>query len=220
MSVILLDGTENPERKIAYCARLCYSNRKIQSIKDNLSNDEINRMVNMILNNKHYSILEHVVFTFGIEGISRVASHQLVRHRMASYSHQSLRYTKVKNPVWKFPDKLSDEYRKVIKNEYEKSLETYNNLIEHGVNKEDARYILPNGVTSNLIITINTRSLFNTFKTRLCKRSQDEIRNIVTEMYNILHELYPNIFNMKVCGPPCISEGKCKESNPCGFKIK
>ena len=229
MKVILLDKTENPERKIAYCARLCYSNKPPDKLKEKLKEDEINRMVQMIIETNHHSVLEHVSFTFGIQNISRNATHQLVRHRLASFSQQSLRYTEIKAgenvysnldqdsiPDYIYSDKkLYDLYTKKLKSIEELSLKYYNELLDNDIKPEDARNVLLTSVNTNIIFTMNCRTLFNFFKLRLCNKAQKEIKRMANQMFSILAKEHPLVFNLKNCGPACYSEGKCKELQPC-----
>jgi thymidylate synthase (FAD) len=97
MYVELLKYTDDPERVVALAARLCYTKSSIGELKNNLSDEYVNRLVQKIISLGHLSVLEHASFSFGIEGISRATSHQLVRHRIASYSQQSQRYVEYDN---------------------------------------------------------------------------------------------------------------------------
>lgn len=231
MKVILLDHTENPVNKIAYCARICYSTRRPEELKEKLSVKEANRMVKMIIESGHHSILEHINFTFGVTGISRNASHQIVRHRMSSFAQQSLRYSELTDTLsdaysmteeYNIPEyiKTSPELSRVYIDELEKmeklSLESYHRLLENDIRPEDARNVLLTSINSNMIITMNGRALFNFFNLRLCFKAQSEIRKIASEMFIILNKKYPEIFQMKYCGPNCYVSGKeCKEIQPC-----
>lgn len=229
MKILLLDKTEKPEQKIAYCARICYSKRNIEDIKNTMSEKEIKKMVNKIIKSGHHSVLEHITFTFGIQCISRNASHQLVRHRLSSYSQQSLRYTEIDNidglysmtNINEIPNyiKQSDELMEIYTSELEKmqnqSISSYKKLTDANIKPEDARNVLLTSINSNMIITMNGRSIFNFLKLRLCKKAQLEINNIAWSIFNILNDKHPTIFNLGTCGAPCQSEGKCKEINPC-----
>jgi len=171
MEVKLLAYTPNPDLLCADIACICYQSRK-ETEEEKLS------LLRSIIKKGHESVIEHANFTFLIKGISRVASHQLVRHRIASYTQQSLRYTKAAE--YELPESLKDDFQSQF---YLNSLFSfYQSLIEKGIKKEDARYILPNAVTSDLVVTMNARELRHFFILRLDKRAQEEIRNIAQKM--------------------------------------
>ena len=165
----------------------------------------------------HLSPLEHVQLTFSIEGISRVASHQLVRHRIASYSQQSQRYTEMEMTVWGLgnmylPSSVWDWYEKhqdAVRN-LELALEAYDQMLRDGVPSEDARYILPEGTTSNIVVTMNLRSLLHFFHERLCASAQDEIRDIAGQMAKLTIEMFPWL--SEFIGPKCLDSDHCLNS--------
>lgn len=165
----------------------------------------------------HLSPLEHVQLTFNIEDISRVASHQLVRHRIASYSQQSQRYTEMEMSAWglgnvHLPPKVWDWYDKhqeAAKN-LELALAAYDQMIRDGVPSEDARYILPEGTTSNIVVTMNLRSLLHFFNERLCSSAQEEIRDIAGQMAELTTEMFPWL--SEFIGPKCIGSDHCLNS--------
>jgi thymidylate synthase (FAD) len=171
MDVKLLSYTPNPDLLCADIACICYQSKK-ETEEEKLS------LLRSIIKRGHESVIEHVSFTFLIKGISRVASHQLVRHRIASYTQQSLRYTKATE--YELPESLKDDFQSQF---YLNSLFSfYQSLIEKGIKKEDARYILPNAVTSDLVVTMNARELRHFFILRLDKRAQEEIRKVAQKM--------------------------------------
>lgn len=219
MRVKLLKCTTNPEKYIASIARVCYSKRDPETILENMTDKQITKMVKKIIESGHLSLLEHITFTFGVSDISRVLSHQLVRHRMASYAQQSQRYVDFSDNSLNYfiPEEIKNnpEIEEIYNNIIANSFNGYNKLIELGIKPEDARYVLPNATSTNIIITMNGRSLFNFFKLRLCMRAQNEIREMAVEMFNILNKNFPLIFKLEYCGPACKSEGGCKESVPC-----
>ncbi len=150
---------------------------------DNLGEKD-KELIRKIVSMGHLSTLEHLTYTFRIQGISRVCSHQLVRHRIASYSQQSHRYTSPKDFV--IPPKIAsrvnvDDYTR--ENLYHYVWDFYEALIDAGIPREDARYFLPQAVTTSLIMTINARSLRNFFQLRLDKKAQWEIRLLAENMY-------------------------------------
>ncbi|MCX8059464.1 MAG: FAD-dependent thymidylate synthase [Spirochaetes bacterium] len=214
MNVKLLSFTPDPEKVVAYSANLCYSKTNIEeTINKFYDINEIKRLINLLIEKNHLSPFEHVNFTFGIEGISRVTSHQLVRHRIASYSQQSQRYVKYtkENFDYVIPDTIKkskylnqyNEYIKIGQNLYEK-------MINDGIPKEDARYIFPNATKTNIIATFNGRSLLNFFELRCCYHSQWEIRRLAYAMLKLVKEIAPNLFS--IAGPSC-KKGICREND-------
>jgi len=212
MKVTLISSTPNPELTIARAARLCYR----RSYDEDITLEKAQKLIREIVARGHESVLEHASFTFLIGGISRAASHQLVRHRIASYSQQSQRYIHFKNPEFVIPpsikenETLFDHFREQI----QKSSDIYQEMIKMGIAEEDARYILPQAITSQIILTANAREYLHILKLRLCSRSQWEIRMIATAILKILKELSPIIFES--AGPPCAT-GICPEGDKgCG----
>ncbi len=144
------------------------------------------------------SVLEHVVFTFYIEGISRVTSHQLIRHRLASYTQESQRYSAVSRD-YVTPESivmagLSDRYRRFV----EEAFKLYEELVSAGVPYEDARYVLPQSVTTRLIMTLNLRELLHIACLRLSKDAQWEIRKLVSSMIDEVSKVLPEINELVV----------------------
>ena len=169
------------------------------------------------LNSHHDSVLEHWSATFAIEGISRACSHQLVRHRVASYSQQSQRYVKMDGFVFVTPDTIKDnpdaymDYWDLMQH----ISDFYNTLVEkHGIPAEDARYVLPNACCTNIVVTMNARELRHFLGLRLCARAQKEIRELAERMLELLKEECPELF--KDIGPQCEQKGYCSEEKGCG----
>ena len=233
MKVELLAYTPEPEKVIATAAKLCYSSSDISTLQDNLTEDKITKFIDMLMSLGHESPVEHVSFTFGIAGISRACSHQLVRHRIASYSQKSQRYVSENQFEYITPTAIEnvpsaknkyDELMNYIQSEYNNIKdELINYHISKGYDKkvaekmanEDARYVLPNACETKIIITMNIRSLFNFFRLRCCNRAQWEIRNVANEMLKLCLQKAPHIFAN--AGPSCIADGKCSEGKmTCG----
>lgn len=241
MNVILLEHTPDPEKLAATAAKLCYSSSDIGSLRDGLSYDKISDYIDMLVSIGHESVMEHVSFTFGIEGISRACSHQLVRHRLASYSQKSQRYVNengfdfITPPAIEACPQANEEFRKAvdsIQKSYEKIAATLTEIhkaefVEQGLDEksavskakklanEDARFILPNACETKIVVTMNVRSLFNFFRHRCCNRAQWEIRAVANEMLRLCLEAAPHIFAH--AGPSCVATGKCPEGKmSCG----
>lgn len=215
MKVTLLTHTPDPEKIVAAAARLCYSNKEVSEIMDNFTDEKIEKFINKLISLGHESPLEHVSFTFGVEGISRACSHQLVRHRIASYSQKSQRYVKEYDFEYVIPPKIENS---IYKPEYEYMMYTinefYKDLIAMGLEPEDARMVLPNACCTSIIVTMNVRTLLNFFKHRDCNRAQWEIRELSREMMKICKEIAPRLFSK--AGASC-RHGKCSEGEmSCG----
>lgn len=172
-----------------------------------------------LINNGHLSPVEHISFTFGIEGISRSLSHQLVRHRIgASYSQQSQRFVEAKQFNYIIPDSFiySEElpFGKAWFAEKMSIIQSwYNEAIKTGIPKEEARALLPNACETKLMLTMNARELLHFFKVRTCNKAQTEIRELAFEMFKIVKKIAGTIF--KNAGPSCVSEGGCNEGERC-----
>ncbi|PLX46562.1 MAG: thymidylate synthase (FAD) [Deltaproteobacteria bacterium] len=214
--VKVLAHTPDPERAVAVAARLCYSPRSVETLSDSLTGAEIASLIDKIVEMGHYSPLEHAVFTFGIDNISRACSHQLVRHRVASYSQQSQRYVKLDKVSAIVPPSIEADHE--AKSLFEEKLRElwafYSELVERGVAPEDARYILPNACETKIIVTMNARELHHFFALRLCHRAQWEIRDMALEVYKAIAPIAPGLF--KGAGPGCV-KGACPEGEySCG----
>ena len=221
MNVILLAHTPEPDAVVAAAARICYRD---VSAADLLKGEEENlsrKLIADLFKSGHVSTFEHVSFTFGIDGLSRVASHQLVRHRVASFSQQSQRYVKMNYDPEAviIPPSIQNnpEALKIFNDAVKQSQEAYKNLIDLGIAKEDARFILPHGHSTRLVLTMNARELHHFFSLRLCSRAQWEIHELARKMLILCREKAPVLFEK--AGPSCIF-GKCSEARSCGNPYK
>ncbi len=240
LKVELLRYTKEGEKLVASAAKLCYSPVGIGEIEDNLEEKNIEKFLNMLMDLGHESPMEHVSFTFGVEGVSRTLTHQLVRHRIASYSQQSQRYVKLNQFEYIIPPSIAEDEqaKKIFIEAMEKDQQYYNRLtdilfnkhynefIKQGVGQkeakrkaeklaiEDARYVFPNACETKIVFTMNARSLLNFFRLRTCNRAQWEIRNMAMEMLKLVKGVYPILF--KHAGPACLN-GPCPEGDmTCG----
>lgn len=225
LKVLLLNHSPDPDQTVAVAAKLCYSPSTVENIREKISRTEISAFIKKIIEMGHLSPVEHASFTFAVEGISRVCSHQLVRHRLASYSQQSQRYVGMdKGFSYIIPPSIEEDFE--LKERYISFMEEvqkfYNYLVEKFKRKgktgesayEDARFVLPNATETKLIITMNARELLHFFTQRLCLRAQWEIRNMALEMLKIVKKVAPIIFSS--AGPPCL-RGRCPEGKfSCG----
>ena len=206
MKVTLVDFPIFADYK-AYCAaRVCYSDKGFCDIWNDTvrcspeiedpDNDKALLLLKGLVEKGHGSVLEHCCFTFSIDGISRACSHQLVRHRIASYSQQSQRYVKGDKFGYVMPDKIANNHllRDMFNEHMERTMNFYKFLTECEIPKEDARYILPNATTTNIVVTMNARELLHFIELRTSPRSQWEIRELANEMLRQVKEVAPVIF--------------------------
>ncbi|MBR0161862.1 MAG: FAD-dependent thymidylate synthase [Oscillospiraceae bacterium] len=162
----------------------------------------------------HESVLEHAVFTFRVEGISRVTLAQFTRHRLASFSVQSQRYVKLEDPELIVPESIrSSAFAAEAESSMRYMLNLYKRMVEAGIPAEDARYVTPQAVPTSLIVTLNARELRHFFSLRCCNRAQWEIRKLADEMLKLCKKEAPILFEN--AGPGCI-RGKCPEKRSCG----
>ncbi len=219
MNVILLAHTPKPDAVVAAAARMCYKDVTAQDLLNSEENNLSKNLIAELFTSGHLSTFEHVNFTFGIDGLSRVASHQLVRHRLASFSQQSQRYVKMNydenDSSVIIPPSIENnsEAQKIFIQQARASHEAYKKLLELGIKKEDARFILPHGFSTRLILTMNARELHHFFNLRLCRRAQWEIHELARRMLILCREKAPVLFEK--AGPSCIF-GECNEKRSCG----
>lgn len=216
MQVELISHTPDPERLVAAAARLCYSPRGASSLMAAMDKDEVARLLRLLISLGHESPLEHITFTFAIEGVSRVLSHQLVRHRIASYSQKSQRYVNEDDFTYIIPPSIAAVPEALARyQECMRALQKAYHEIQELVPREDARYLLPNACETKLVCTFNARSLFNFFRLRCCNRAQWEIRELALKMREQVRKVAPLIFCH--AGPTCETEGVCREgARSCG----
>ena len=209
VKVRLIAYTPNPDEIAGAAARSCRSSMGAsEMLKDDRS--KLIKSLKVCVESGHTSVIEHVSFTFSVEGVSRACTHELVRHRIASYSQQSQRVVKSEEkyiiPHSIAKDKVAEKkYADLMKSVWK----TYADLIDSGISEEDARYVLPNATETNIVVTMNARSLINFFRQRCCKHAQWEIRELAYEMLKQVKKVAPAIF-AKV-GPYCVVDEICPE---------
>ncbi|MGE5584169.1 MAG: FAD-dependent thymidylate synthase [Bacillota bacterium] len=216
MNVMLVSYTPDPERLVAIAARQCYSPLGAAELAEGLSDEKVGDLIRTIIEAGHLSPTEHASFTFTIEGVSRALSHQLVRHRIASYSQQSQRYVNEQGFDYVVPPSVAanEQARRLFEEQMERARDAYRALVEL-VPREDARFVLPNACGTRLVVTMNCRSLYNFFERRLCERAQWEIRDLARAMLERVREVAPRLFSW--VGPPCEMRGCCPEGKmSCG----
>lgn len=209
----LIAYTRDADRVCASAGRSCYSARPSHEIMEDVDPE---RTLPGIVGMGHTSVVEHAVFTFSVSGVSRALTHQLVRHRMASYSQQSQRYVSLSDPTYVVPHTVEGdpEAAGIYAETMEAIWDAYSRLEALGIPAEDARYLLPNGCTTNITVTMNARELLHFFSLRCCNRAQWEIRELADRMLALCREVSPTIF--ADAGPACV-RGPCPEGpKSCG----
>jgi len=226
--VTLVRHTQDAHQLLAAAAKLCYA----ADTEGLLAQDEpaARRFVRMLRDVGHLSPIEHATFTFLIEGVSRAMTHQLVRHRLASYSQRSQRYVGHGDFDYVIPPQLEGKtieadgeavdaveyFRRtmaLIAERYRRLNEALGATGE--ASNQDARYVLPNACETKIFVTMNARELLHFFAERLCLRAQWEIRGVAEQMLDQVREHLPGVFNG--VGPKCIDLGRCPEGErTCG----
>lgn len=219
MQVELLYHTPDPERAIATAARLCYAPVGASELMETMPPERIQSVLSTIMKSGHFSTLEHVSYTFAVDGVSRALTHQLVRHRLASFNQQSQRYVKFKdglNTIKPASVAENEEANALFDEAIDAAVEAYKKLLDAGVPAEDARYLLPNAAETKIVVTMNVRELLHFFELRCCNRAQWEIRELAHKMLELVRPTAPYVFFD--AGPSCVrgacSEGKMTCGNP------
>ena len=228
LKVILVQHTPNPEETVAMAAKLCYSPADITSLKEKIEKKDQKAFVEKLVKMGHMTPIEHPSFTFAIEGISRACSHQLVRHRLASYSQQSQRYVSEEAGFdFIIPPSIKDN--KQLKATFitfmKEAQKAYNLMVkklnEQGITGEaanqDARFLLPNAAETKIMVSMNARELLHFFRQRCCNRAQWEIRCMAEHMLKLVKKTAATIFHK--AGPGCL-HAPCPEGDYTCGKIK
>ncbi len=229
LKVILLRHTPNPEETIALAAKLCYSPSDIEALKGKIEAKDQKTFVERLMKMGHMSPIEHASFTFAIEGISRACSHQLVRHRLASYSQQSQRYVSeeagfdyIIPPSIKDDPQLRADFEHCMEQAQKAYRQVAGKLNERGITGEaanqDARFVLPNAAETKIIVTMNARELLHFFRQRCCNRAQWEIRAMADEMLRLVKTAAPVIFSQ--AGPGCLAVACPEGEYSCGNAVE
>ena len=217
MNVELLYHTPDPERAIATAARLCYAPVGAAELMETMPPERVESVLSTIMSSGHFSTLEHASYTFAVDGVSRALTHQLVRHRIASFNQQSQRYVKFTGEVAVVkPQSVADNEaaEAVFDEAIAAAVDAYHKLLDLGVAAEDARYLLPNAAESKIVITMNVRELLHFFSLRCCNRAQWEIRDMAHRMLELARPTAPFIF--ADAGAPCVRTGCPEGKMTCG----
>ncbi len=216
--VKLISKPENMLRTIYTACRTCYSADSPINIYDKAEdNEKMLKLISRVISSGHYSTIEHIQVSFAISNVSRACTHQLVRHRHASFSQKSQRYVKEKGQ-FDYLTPPTIEKNQELKIKYDEFMgkisEFYTLLTESGIPAEDARFVLPNATSSSMVVSLNLRELIHIANLRLCTRAQDEIRLLVRLMCKELINEEPWLKPYLV--PKCERLGYCDEDKSCG----
>ncbi len=224
LNVVLLRHTPEPEEVVAMAAKLCYSPANVEELKEKIEAKDQTAFVEKLATIGHLSPIEHVSFSFGIEGISRACSHQLVRHRVASYSQQSQRYVREDSFDYIVPPSIREipearrEFEQFMTDAQARYTAILKRLEARGITGEsanqDARYILPNAAETKIVVTMNARELLHFFRVRCCNRAQWEIRAMAEKMLGLVKDVAPTIFGKS--GPGCLHAACPEGKMTCG----
>ena len=206
MKVTLVQQTEKSVETISKIASICYDSNPADPMK----------LVKHLYKSGHHSVFEHIYFTFKIEGISRACSHQLVRHRMCSFTQRSQRYCNEDGFDYVIPPSIEKDDLSTLDyiGDMVRTCDSYSALQELKVSNEDARYILPNACCTDLYLSCNLRELIHICNERLCSRAQWEIREVVKKMVELVNPdlkfmLVPKCKSGRIiCNSPCKSKGE------------
>jgi thymidylate synthase (FAD) len=225
LQLTLLQHTPDPDRAVAVAGRLCYAPVSAADLKQEMSDEDVAKLVRILVRSGHHSALEHASFTFAVDGVSRACTHQLVRHRVASYNQQSQRYVRFgEADSFIVPPSIATDpqARQVFLTAMEQARVAYDRLVDLGLAdgrskesvQEDARFVLPNAAETKIVVTMNTRELRHFFQVRCCRRAQWEINALAWRMRGVVRALSPNLFQGS--GPNCLY-GECGEGKmTCG----
>ncbi len=225
LAVTLLAHTPDPDRAVAAAGRLCYAPVSAAELTQTMSDDDVGRLVRGLVASGHHSALEHASFTVAVDGVSRACTHQLVRHRVASYNQQSQRYVNFSHgDSFVVPPSVvaNPAAQQVFLRAMDQAREAYDRLVELGLAEgrsresvqEDARFVLPNAAETKIVVTMNARELRHFFAVRCCNRAQWEIRALAWELRGLVKVLAPALFHKS--GPGCLY-GTCPEGKmTCG----
>ncbi len=219
--VKLISKPENMLKTVYTACRTCYSAQSpVEMYENDVDEEKMLKLIRNVVASGHHSTIEHIQVSFAISNVSRACTHQLVRHRLMSFSQKSQRYVQEKGQFdYIIPptiDRNPELKEKFISFMGEIS-NKYQEFVDAGIPAEDARFVLPNAASSSLVASLNLRELIHLANLRLCTRAQYEIRCMVKDMCEALSKEEPWLKEYLV--PKCEAIGFCDEHKSCGRKI-
>lgn len=219
--VKLISKPESILRTVYTACRTCYSaDSPINIYKEAEDEEKMLKLIKNVVASGHHSTIEHIQISFAISNVSRACTHQLVRHRLMSFSQKSQRYVKEKGQFdYIIPPTIdkNSELREKFINFMGEISDKYQEFVEAGIPAEDARFVMPNAAASSLVASLNLRELIHLAQLRLCTRAQYEIRMMVKAMCDEITAVEPWLKEYLV--PKCEFNGFCDEHKSCGRKI-
>ena len=219
------EAINNMIDRVYVAARTCYSAdtcAELYNLTDEKSIPDKVNLIKKVLASGHLSIIEHVNITFCVDGISRSASHQLVRHRLCTYSQQSQRYLCLEGKAFNYVTPPAIQNNENLRKEYQLIMEQlknfYDRAVQAGIKAEDARFVLPNAACTNITVTTNMRNLIHILGLRCCSRAQWEIRAVFQELSKELKQYFP--WMKEYLDANCKQLGYCPERSSCGAAPK
>ena len=207
--------TEQDVYHLALIGKRCYSPKYIDTLWNDVSCitfEKVTTFLSNLITNKHLSILEHFNFTFGVDDVTRVFTHQLVRHRHFSFAQMSNRYTK-EPKIISNPNDVIYNYNTSMKEHDLKSIDLYYKLLNEGVDAEEARFVLPGTIATSIFVTGNLRTWMEFINKRSCSKAQKEIRIFAKTIhgYFMNNKWLSSLFKNESIGPECISSVGCNK---------
>ena len=208
--VELKSDTSNALQSLVFAAKLCYGQEQ-----DFIDEEAQVKLIKKILAARHFSILEHAVLSIYITGVSRNFTHQLVRHRHMSFAQQSFHYTIAENAALPLLKESTPLQLSIMKKAYINAFKMYEILMAEGMTRDEARHVLPSGITTKIICTANLREWVHFASIRSCEVNCLEIKTVAYKVQDILANAFPWLTSY--VGPTCWVEGKCYEGKKsCG----
>lgn len=225
LNVSLIEHTPDPEKLVATAAKMCYTRLTVGELRDRVTKSDQRDFIKKIMEMGHLTPIEHAVFTFGVEGVSRALLAQITRHRIATFCVKSQRYVDERSGGGKgtfnyvVPPSIRSLGKKYVKKfgEHMKAIQGFydywydvlgSDPAKAEYRNEDSRFVLPNAAETKFVFTMNTRELLHFFGLRLCMRAQWEIRALAKRMHAEVMKVAPTLFSY--AGPPC-KFGECRE---------
>ncbi|MBR1460954.1 FAD-dependent thymidylate synthase [bacterium] len=219
--VKLISKPENILKTVYTACRTCYSAvSPVEMYENDADEGKMLKLIRNVVASGHHSTIEHIQVSFAISNVSRACTHQLVRHRLMSFSQKSQRYVQEKGQFdYLIPPTIDKDHelREKFVSFMGEISNMYQEFVDAGIPAEDARAVLPNAAASSLVASLNLREMIHLAQLRLCTRAQYEIRMLVKGMCNELTKQEPWLKEYLV--PKCEFFGFCDEHKSCGRKI-